>query len=685
MDHGRCSVVVGDRRAAGEPPAHQAPARHPPAPADRRPAPERRLSRDHAGGRASATGAGHQLAARRHPDARPPGLARPRRADRARRRLPRRPDAGPAAALGRGARAHRRSASPPCPSRSPWCPATRTITVRRACPFPWLVLGIAVYPAAWFLARWYTRQAERIEQDFAEVVDALVNYTLSIVAVALVCLTTLVVGGLGLRLSRRTSDFYVAGRTVSPRLNASAISGEYLSAASFLGVAGLIYDRGVDMLWLPVGYTLGYLVLLVVVAAPMRRSGAYTLPDFAEARLGSRAIRLVSSAARRRHRLALPRAPVPGREPDPDPRHRRPRVGRWVRRHGRHRPRRRRRRHALDHLRAGRPVLDQAHRPGRARLRAARALVPVGLAGAAGRPVVEHPAVPRPAPTTTRPTARHPRCSPSASARWACRTCSCATTPTPTASAPAARPSPCIALLGVFYLLPPIYGALGRVAYPTLPPGVGSDTIVLRLPETLLPGPGRAAAHGDARRGRVRGVPVHGIRPGHVGDRRHRPGAAAARGSPGSRAATCPASGASGSRRSSRSSSPTPSAGPPSRSAWPPPSGWPSRSRRRRSRRCSCSASGGAGCRRGVRWPGWSSAARRRPLAIGWTIATGPRGRLAGRAARQPGDVGDAAGDRHRGLVSLATPSRIPAGTTRTMVRLHTPERVALARSRIRD
>ena len=95
------------------------------------------------------------------------------------------------------------------------------------------------------------------------------NYTLSIIAVALVCLTTLVVGALGLRLSRRTSDFYVAGRTVSPRLNASAISGEYLSAASFLGVAGLIYDQGVDMLWLPVGYTLGYLVLLVVVAAPM--------------------------------------------------------------------------------------------------------------------------------------------------------------------------------------------------------------------------------------------------------------------------------------------------------------------------------------------------------------------------------------------------------------------------------
>ena len=55
------------------------------------------------------------------------------------------------------------------------------------------------------------------------------------------------------------------------------------------------------MLWYPVGYTAGYLVLLVLVAAPLRRSGAYTLPDFAEARLGSRAVRRVM--ARRRGRI----------------------------------------------------------------------------------------------------------------------------------------------------------------------------------------------------------------------------------------------------------------------------------------------------------------------------------------------------------------------------------------------
>ena len=114
-------------------------------------------------------------------------------------------------------------------------------------------------------------------------------------SVLLVCLVTLILSVFALRLSRRTSDFYVAGRVVSPARNAAAIGGEYLSAASFLGVAGLIYDTGVDALWYPIGYTVGYVVLLVLVAAPLRRSGAYTLPDFAEARLESRAVRHLCS------------------------------------------------------------------------------------------------------------------------------------------------------------------------------------------------------------------------------------------------------------------------------------------------------------------------------------------------------------------------------------------------------
>jgi Na+(H+)/acetate symporter ActP len=115
------------------------------------------------------------------------------------------------------------------------------------------------------------------------------------VAIAAVVLGTLLAGSLGLRRARTTGDFYVASRSVSPRWNAAAIGGEYLSAASYLGIAGLVLAFGFDMLWYPVCYTAGYLVLLALVAAPLRRSGAYTLPDFAQIRLGSGLVRRIAS------------------------------------------------------------------------------------------------------------------------------------------------------------------------------------------------------------------------------------------------------------------------------------------------------------------------------------------------------------------------------------------------------
>ncbi len=121
------------------------------------------------------------------------------------------------------------------------------------------------------------------------------NPAIGYTALILVSIATTVIGFYGLRISRTTSDFYVASRTVRPWWNASAIGGEYLSAASFLGIAGLITISGIDALWFPIGYTAGYLMLLFFVAAPLRRSGAYTIPDFAEARLDSAAARAVTS------------------------------------------------------------------------------------------------------------------------------------------------------------------------------------------------------------------------------------------------------------------------------------------------------------------------------------------------------------------------------------------------------
>ncbi|HXR41917.1 MAG TPA: cation acetate symporter, partial [Acidothermaceae bacterium] len=62
--------------------------------------------------------------------------------------------------------------------------------------------------------------------------------SLALVAVVVVTLITMVVGALGIRVARTPDDFLVAARAVPPLRNAAAISGEYLSAASFLGVAG---------------------------------------------------------------------------------------------------------------------------------------------------------------------------------------------------------------------------------------------------------------------------------------------------------------------------------------------------------------------------------------------------------------------------------------------------------------
>ncbi|MBN3455884.1 cation acetate symporter [Mycobacterium sp. DSM 3803] len=117
---------------------------------------------------------------------------------------------------------------------------------------------------------------------------------LTAVALLAAAVATVAIGAYGVRFSRTTSDFLVASRSVGPRWNAAAVSGEYLSAASFLGVAGLIAKYGADALWYPVGFTAGYLGLLLFVAAPLRRSGAYTVPDFAEFRLGSPRLRRVA-------------------------------------------------------------------------------------------------------------------------------------------------------------------------------------------------------------------------------------------------------------------------------------------------------------------------------------------------------------------------------------------------------
>src|SRR5437016_113780 len=107
-------------------------------------------------------------------------------------------------------------------------------------------------------------------------------------------IATIWMGFWSAKRSKTTHDFFVAGRSVSVGWNASAISGEYLSAASFMGVAGMVMSSGYDALWYPVCYACGYLFLLLFIAGPLRRFGAYTIPDFAEGRYDSPVFRKIA-------------------------------------------------------------------------------------------------------------------------------------------------------------------------------------------------------------------------------------------------------------------------------------------------------------------------------------------------------------------------------------------------------
>ncbi|TYB67782.1 cation acetate symporter [Nonomuraea sp. PA05] len=109
--------------------------------------------------------------------------------------------------------------------------------------------------------------------------------------IAFVLVLGVMVGAARPRRASGVSGFYVAARAVPPWWNGAAITSEYTSAAACLGTAGLIATHGSPMLWYPAGAAAGFVVLLALVVAPLRRSGTYTLPDFAEWRLRSAPLR----------------------------------------------------------------------------------------------------------------------------------------------------------------------------------------------------------------------------------------------------------------------------------------------------------------------------------------------------------------------------------------------------------
>lgn len=95
--------------------------------------------------------------------------------------------------------------------------------------------------------------------------------------------------------AKETSDFYVAGRGVPPIFNGMAIGADWMSAASFIGMAGTIMLLGYDGLAYIMGWTGGYLLLTFLLAPQLRKSGRYTVPEFIGDRYDSHTARIIAA------------------------------------------------------------------------------------------------------------------------------------------------------------------------------------------------------------------------------------------------------------------------------------------------------------------------------------------------------------------------------------------------------
>ncbi|GJD36210.1 cation acetate symporter [Methylobacterium aerolatum] len=95
--------------------------------------------------------------------------------------------------------------------------------------------------------------------------------------------------------TKSAADFYAAGGGISAGTNALAIAGDYMSAASFLGISGLVYTSGFDGLIYSTGFLVGWPIVLFLIAERLRNLGKFTFADVASFRLDQTAIRIISA------------------------------------------------------------------------------------------------------------------------------------------------------------------------------------------------------------------------------------------------------------------------------------------------------------------------------------------------------------------------------------------------------
>lgn len=120
------------------------------------------------------------------------------------------------------------------------------------------------------------------------------NYTAFYMFLGIV-LVTLLITYWASKKTKNASEFYTAGGGLTGWQNGLAIAGDYMSAASFLGIAGAVALTGFDGFFYSIGFLVAYLVVLYLVAEPLRNLGKYTLADMLAARFDAKKIRGVAA------------------------------------------------------------------------------------------------------------------------------------------------------------------------------------------------------------------------------------------------------------------------------------------------------------------------------------------------------------------------------------------------------
>lgn len=131
-------------------------------------------------------------------------------------------------------------------------------------------------------------------QVIAEALTAAGDKTALLMFLAFV-VATLVITYFSARKSAGASAYFAAGRRITGWQNGLAVAGDYMSAASFLGIAGMIAFNGYDGFMYSVGFLVAYLTVLFIVAEPLRNAGKYTMADVLAYRLKPRPVRAAAS------------------------------------------------------------------------------------------------------------------------------------------------------------------------------------------------------------------------------------------------------------------------------------------------------------------------------------------------------------------------------------------------------